>query len=57
MANIYVRSIRATVYYRRPRSISTSPVNTFYWDSTSYDLGATDVSLTDAIIHWTATGE
>ena len=57
LASIYVRSIRATVYYRKPRSISTSPVNTFYWDSTRYDLGATDVSLTDAIIHWTATGE
>ncbi|WP_422450823.1 MULTISPECIES: hypothetical protein [unclassified Endozoicomonas] len=35
----------------------TTSNNTFYWDTTAYDLGATDASISDAIIHWTATGE
>ncbi len=52
-----VSNISATVYYRKARPQSTTASNTFYWDSSRYDLGATDVSITDAIIHWTATGE
>lgn len=56
-ASVTVSNITATVYYRKARPQSTTASNTFYWDSSRYDLGATDVSITDAIIHWTATGE
>ncbi|WP_422491488.1 hypothetical protein [Endozoicomonas sp. ALE010] len=57
VAYVHIRSLVATVYYRRPQPVSNTPDNTFYWDTTAYDLGATDVSIADAIIHWTATGE
>ncbi|MGO0305901.1 phage tail tip fiber protein [Endozoicomonas acroporae] len=56
-ASVTVSNITATVYYRKAKGQSSSASNTFYWDSSSYDLGATDISLTNSIIHWTATGE
>ena len=52
-----VSNITATVFYRKARAQSSTASNTFYWDSSRYDLGATDISISDAIVHWTATGE
>ena len=52
-----VSNITATIYYRKAKPQSSTASNTFYWDSSRYDLGATDVSISNAIIHWTATGE
>ncbi len=56
-AYVHIREIAATIYYQRAQPVSDAPLNNFYWDTTAYDLGATDVSVSDAIIHWTATGE
>ena len=56
-ASATISNITATVYYRKVRPKSSTASNTFYWDSSHYDLGATDISISDAIIHWTATGE
>ncbi|WP_419831808.1 hypothetical protein [Endozoicomonas atrinae] len=57
LAYVHIRDIAATIYYQRAQPVSDAPLNHFYWDTTAYDLGATDVSVSDAIIHWTATGE
>ncbi|MGO0305035.1 phage tail tip fiber protein [Endozoicomonas acroporae] len=56
-ASATISNITATVYYRKARTQSSAASNTFYWDSSRYDLGATDISISDAIVHWTATGE
>ena len=56
-ASATISNITATVYYRKARAQSSTASNTFYWDNSRYDLGATDISISDAIVHWTATGE
>jgi len=56
-ASVHIKTVSATVYYRKAKPVSATPANTFYWDSSYFNLGATDISLTDAVVHWTASGE
>ena len=56
-AYLKVSNVSATVYYRRIASTTATTYNTFYFDSATYNRGATDVSIADAVITWTAQGE
>lgn len=55
--SVTIKSVSATVYYRRVQSSSTTAYNQYYFDSASYNRGATDISLSNAVITWTASGE
>ena len=51
-----IKSIKAVIRYRR---VVNNPVtyNACYMASARYDRGATDISLSNAVITWTASGE
>ena len=55
-AYINVKSIAATVYYRRQQS-NPQTLNNYYMDTARYDKSATDISLDNAVVTWMATSD
>ena len=56
-ASVSVKQLTGRVYYRKVQAASAAPFNQFYFDSASYNRGAVDISLSNAVVTWNASGE
>ena len=55
--SVSVTNVRATFHYSRQVQPGTTETNLLEVDTATYEKGATDVSLSNSVINWTATGE
>ncbi|RLC09962.1 MAG: hypothetical protein DRI24_20985, partial [Deltaproteobacteria bacterium] len=56
-AKIVINSYNVDYYFRKPKVVNLTAVNQYRVDSTMADLGATNISINDAVINWIAVGE